>query len=41
LENPGECFRNITGWLVREGYPDDEIAAVIGGNVLRVLEKIW
>jgi membrane dipeptidase len=41
LENPGECFRNIVGWLVKHDYSDEEIAAVIGGNALRVLEKIW
>ncbi|RTL69588.1 MAG: diguanylate cyclase [Pseudonocardiaceae bacterium] len=41
MENPGECFRTVTGWLVRHGWTDDEIIAVIGGNALRVLEKIW
>jgi membrane dipeptidase len=41
LENPGECFHNITGWLVRHGYSDDDIRAVIGGNALRVLGEIW
>ena len=28
LENPAECFWNITGWLVKHGYSDDEIRAV-------------
>ena len=41
MENPGECFRNVTRWLVKNGYSDDEISAVIGGNALRVLEQIW
>jgi membrane dipeptidase len=41
LENPGECFTNIVGWLVSHDYSDDEIRAVIGGNVLRVLEEVW
>jgi len=41
LENPGECFGNIVGWLVRHGYSDAEIWAVIGGNTLRVLEDVW
>lgn len=41
LENPTECFHNIVGWLVKHGYSDTEIQAVIGGNVLRVLEQIW
>jgi membrane dipeptidase len=41
LENPGECFWNITAWLVTHGYSDDEIAKVLGGNVLRVLDEVW
>ncbi|MEV1330420.1 membrane dipeptidase [Micromonospora costi] len=41
VENPGEAFGNIVGWLVSHGYSDDEIAKVIGGNTLRVLEQVW
>lgn len=41
LENPTEGFRNITAWLIKHGYSDDEISAVQGGNVLRALERIW
>ena len=41
LENPAENFRNIVGWLVRHGYSDADIQAVIGGNVLRVLRQAW
>jgi membrane dipeptidase len=41
LENPTENFRNIVGWLVRHGYSDTDIQAVIGGNVLRVLRQVW
>jgi membrane dipeptidase len=41
LENPTENFANIAAWLVAEGFSDDEIAAVLGGNILRALEKIW
>jgi membrane dipeptidase len=41
LENPTEAWTNIPRWLVREGYSDDEIVQVLGGNVLRVLEEIW
>ncbi|HET6211339.1 MAG TPA: membrane dipeptidase [Micromonosporaceae bacterium] len=41
LENPAECFWNITAWLVTHGYSDDEIAKVLGGNILRVLEQAW
>ena len=41
LENPTENFANICGWLVQHGYSDDEIRAVVGGNVLRALREIW
>lgn len=41
LENPGECFFNIIGWLVQHGYSDDEIQAVVSGNIIRVLEEVW
>src|SRR5579875_476893 len=40
LENPSE-YRNIVRWLVKNGYSDNEIAKVIGGNTLRVLKKVW
>lgn len=41
LENPSECFWNISRWLVKHGYSDADIAKVIGGNILRVLEAVW
>jgi membrane dipeptidase len=41
LENPAEEFYNIIGWLVKNGYSDDEIRAVVGGNTLRVLNEVW
>lgn len=41
LENPAECFYNIVSWLVTHGYSDDEIKAVTGANILRVLEQVW
>jgi membrane dipeptidase len=41
LENPTENFGNICGWLVAHGFSDDEIRAVVGGNVLRALREIW
>lgn len=41
LENPAECFFNIVAWLVTRDYSEDEIRAVIGGNVLRVLDQVW
>ncbi|HEY3651112.1 MAG TPA: membrane dipeptidase [Streptosporangiaceae bacterium] len=41
LENPSENYHNIVGWLVKHGYSDGDIQTVIGGNILRALEKIW
>jgi membrane dipeptidase len=40
LENPSE-YVNIVRWLVREGYSDQDIAKVVGENVLRVLGSVW
>jgi membrane dipeptidase len=37
LENPGEAARNVTAWLLDQGWSEPDIAGVIGGNVLRVL----
>jgi membrane dipeptidase len=41
LENPGEVMPNIVRWLVKHGYPEKDIARVIGGNAMRVLEQVW
>lgn len=41
LENPTENFWNIAGWLVKNGFSDQDIAAILGGNILRALEGIW
>ena len=41
LENPTENFWNIADWLVQNGYSDEEIVAVMGGNILRALKEIW
>src|SRR6266567_1932390 len=41
LENPTENFANITGWLVSHGFGDEEIRAVLGGNIYRALQGIW
>jgi len=41
MENPTEAWHNIVRWLVREGYTDEEIRKVTGGNTLRVLETVW
>ncbi|MGE5483719.1 MAG: dipeptidase [Ignavibacteriales bacterium] len=41
LENPAECFPNITRWLVKHGYGREDIAKVLGLNALRVLKESW
>jgi membrane dipeptidase len=41
IENPSENFHNIIGWLVKHGYSDQDIAKVVGGNILRVLREVW
>jgi membrane dipeptidase len=41
MENPAENFTNIVGWLVKNGYSDDDIRKVIGTNILRVLREVW
>lgn len=41
LESMEESFHSITGWLVKHGYSDDDIRAVLGGNILRALREIW
>ena len=41
IENPTEAASSFLRWLVREGYSDEEIAKVTGGNVLRVLREVW
>lgn len=41
LENPTEGSHNLVRWLVKAGYSETEIAKVMGGNVLRVLETVW
>ncbi len=41
LENPTENFHNIAAWLAHNGFTDEEMAKVLGGNVLRALGKIW
>jgi membrane dipeptidase len=40
LENPSE-FPNVIRWLVGNGYTDEEIAKVAGGNVVRALRDVW
>jgi membrane dipeptidase len=41
LESPVENFHHIAGALVKRGYGDGDIAAVLGGNILRALRGIW
>jgi membrane dipeptidase len=41
LENPAEVMPNVARWLVAHGYSDEDIAKVMGRNVLRVLEQTW
>ncbi|GEM88007.1 dipeptidase [Meiothermus granaticius] len=41
LESPAEAFPNIVRWLVKHGYSDSDIAKVVGGNILRVLQEVW
>ena len=41
LENPSEVMPNVARWLVTHGYSDEDIARVMGLNVLRVLEETW
>jgi membrane dipeptidase len=41
LENPTENFANICGALVRDGLGDEEIRAVLGGNIYRALQSAW
>lgn len=41
IENPTEASHNILRWLVAHNYSDEDIAKVLGGNILRVLDEVW
>ncbi len=41
LENPTEASHNILRWLVKHNYSEEDIAKVMGKNVLRVLKETW
>ena len=40
LENPNE-FVNVMRWMIKHGYSDAEIQKIVGGNALKLLEKVW
>ena len=40
LENPNE-FVNIVRWMIKNGYSDEEIAKIIGYNMLHIIENAW
>ena len=41
LENPTEAYQNVVRWLVSHGYSSEDIAKVLGGNIMRVLKETW
>lgn len=41
IENPTEASHNILRWLVKQRYSDQDIAKVLGENILRVLKEVW
>lgn len=41
MENPTEGSKNILRWLVKRRYSEADIAKVLGGNILRVLDEVW
>ncbi len=41
IENPTEASHNILRWLVKHDYSDEDIAKVLGENILRVLKDVW
>jgi len=41
MENPTECLQNVTRWMIKHGYSDQNIAKIIGGNGLRLLKEVW
>jgi membrane dipeptidase len=41
MENATEAISNVARWMVKNGYSDQEIAKVIGGNALRLLKEVW
>ncbi len=41
LENPTEASINILRWLVKHNYSEQDMAKVLGTNILRVLKDTW
>jgi membrane dipeptidase len=41
IENPTEGSRNILRWLIAHDYNDEDIAKVLGDNIVRVLREVW
>lgn len=41
LEHPAEVFPNVTRWLIKNGFSEEEIRKILGENAFRVLEAIW
>ena len=41
IENPTEGSKNILRWLVKHDYSEEDIAKVMGENILRVLKEVW
>ena len=41
VENATEASKNILRWLVKHEYSEEDIAKVLGGNILRVLDEVW
>jgi len=40
LENPNE-YVNIMRWMIKHGYGDEEIGKIVGGNAIKLLERVW
>ena len=41
LENPTEGSCNLVRKLIKNGYSDEDLTKVMGGNALRVLGQVW
>jgi len=41
IENPTEGSHNILRWLIKQGYSDEDVASVVGGNALRLFSEVW